>query len=185
MLDHWFLAPRERGNDDTQIDTRRGDGRAYTCGNVVQVLVDGSTYFARLQEVLDALHAGDRVLFTDWRGDRDERLNGPGSEIGRVLEQLARRGVDVRGLVWRSHADRLHFSEKENRQFVQRLNEAGAEVLLDERVHHAGSHHQKIVAVHRVNGRDVAFVGGIDLSHGRRDDSGHRGDEQAVEIDHR
>ena len=33
--------------------------------------------------------------------------------------------------------------------------------------------------------RDVAFVGGIDLCLGRRDDERHAGDEQAVDLDPR
>ena len=142
-LEDWFLRPDERGNPHTEIDRRRGDGRAYTEGNAVDVLVDGATYFRRLLEALRTLESGDRVLFTDWRGDADERLDGPGTEIGQVLAGLAHRGVDVRGLVWRSHADRAHFSEKENRDFGKLVNQAAGEVLLDERVRRAGSHHQK------------------------------------------
>jgi phosphatidylserine/phosphatidylglycerophosphate/cardiolipin synthase-like enzyme len=185
LFDRWFLTAAERGNRHTVIDARRTDGRAYTLGNHVDVLIDGATYFRRLFALLSELQAGDRVFFTDWRGDRDERLDGPGTEIGVVLERLARRGVDVRGLVWRSHLDRLHFSEKENRQLVESVNEAGGEVVLDERVHRAGSHHQKIVVVQRRNKPDVAFVGGVDLSHGRHDDGAHHGDEQAADIDPR
>jgi phosphatidylserine/phosphatidylglycerophosphate/cardiolipin synthase-like enzyme len=186
-LDDWFLRPDERGNPNTDIDRRRGNGRAYTEGNTVDVLIDGASYFRRLLETLRAVAPGDLVLFTDWRGDADERLDGPGTEIGAVLADLARRGADVRGLVWRSHSDRAHFSEKENRDFGQRVNEAGGEVLLDERVRQAGSHHQKIVVVQHVDHPedDVAFVGGIDLSHGRRDDHTHHGDEQRVELDRR
>lgn len=185
VLDRWFLAPVERGNPDTDIDARRSDGLAYTRGNHVEVLIDGASYFRRLLASLSALKTGDRVLFTDWRGDSDERLDGPNTEVSRVLAEVARRGVDVRGLIWRSHADRMHFSEKENRRLVEHVNEAGGEVLLDERVHHAGSHHQKVVVIHRQDGPDTAFVGGIDLSHGRHDDSRHRGDEQAADIDDR
>jgi phosphatidylserine/phosphatidylglycerophosphate/cardiolipin synthase-like enzyme len=181
----WFITPGERGNGDTQIDTRRADGLAYTRGNAVEILVDGSEYFSRLLDSFSGLRPGDRVYFTDWRNDGDERLDGPGSEVGTVLERLARRGIAVRGLVWRSHSDRMHFSEKENRRFVERVNEAGAEVLLDERVHRAGSHHQKVVVVHSEDAPDVAFVGGIDLSHGRHDDSAHRGDAQAADTDPR
>ncbi|HEY5120651.1 MAG TPA: phospholipase D-like domain-containing protein [Acidimicrobiales bacterium] len=33
--------------------------------------------------------------------------------------------------------------------------------------------------------RDVAFIGGIDLSHGRRDDTDHRGDCQVIKLDPR
>ena len=48
------------------------------------------------------------------------------------------------------------------------------------RVRPGGSHHQKFVVL-RHPGRpelDVAFVGGIDLCHSRRDDADHRGDPQ-------
>ena len=47
-------------------------------------------------------------------------------------------------------------------------------MLLDQRVRRGGSHHQKLVVVAATAGPDddVAFVGGIDLCHGRRDDRG-------------
>jgi phosphatidylserine/phosphatidylglycerophosphate/cardiolipin synthase-like enzyme len=57
-------------------------------------------------------------------------------------------------------------------------------VLLDHRVRRGGSHHQKLFVVqHADPARDVAFVGGIDLCHGRRDDSHHLGDAQVVALD--
>ncbi len=49
------------------------------------------------------------------------------------------------------------------------------------RVRTGGSHHQKLVVI-RYAGRperDIAFVGGIDLCHSRRDDARHLGDPQA------
>ena len=114
-------------------------------------------------------------------------LGGPGTEIARVLAALAARGVHVRGLVWRSHTDQAHFSEQENLHLVETVNEAGGEVLLDERVRRDGSHHQKLfVARHPESpDDDVAFVGGIDLCHGRRDDARHLGDEQVIDLDPR
>ena len=42
--------------------------------------------------------AGDWVSFTDWQGDPDELLDGPGTEVGEVLAELAIAGVNVRGL---------------------------------------------------------------------------------------
>ena len=57
----------------------------------------------------------DRLMFTDWRGDPDERLTGIGSKVGLVFAAAAVRGVDVRGLDWRSHWDRFQFSASENR----------------------------------------------------------------------
>jgi phosphatidylserine/phosphatidylglycerophosphate/cardiolipin synthase-like enzyme len=150
-------------------------------------LVDGASYFSRLRDTLSGLRSGDLVLFTDWRGDADERLGGvEGTELGTVLTGLLERGVDVRGLVWRSHPDDIHLSEEEAIHLGETVNEAG-EVLLDERVRRAGSHHQKLVLVHHAGreDEDVAFAGGIDLCHGRRDDENHRGDPQAIALDER
>ncbi len=36
--------------------------------------------------------AGDWVSFTDWQGDPDELLDGPGTEVGEVLADLAAAG---------------------------------------------------------------------------------------------
>ena len=183
----WFLTTDERGNLATEIDRRRGDGRGYTLGNDVQVLIHGAHYYRRLLSRLRELEPGCWVHFTDWRGDPDERLGGPGTEVARVLADLAERGVHVRGLVWRSHADQAHFSEQENLHLVETVNEAGGEVLLDERVRRDGSHHQKLFVIRNADAPDddVAFIGGIDLCHGRGDDEGHRGDAQAIELDPR
>ncbi|MDQ3986364.1 MAG: phospholipase D-like domain-containing protein [Actinomycetota bacterium] len=182
--EHWLLTLEERGNPDTEIDRRRGDGRAYTEGNNVRALIHGRTYFRRLHEVLDSLKKGWWIHFLDWRGDPDERLVGPGTEVARVLASVAGRGVEVRGLVWRSHPDQAKFSEQENLHMARDINEAGGEVLLDERVRQGGSHHQKLFLIRKPGheGDDVAFVGGIDLCHSRNDDLYHRGDKQAWEM---
>ena len=185
-LDDWFLTPAERGNSATAIDRRRGDGTAWTEGNHVTVLVDGAEYFRRLYAALLVVGSGDRVHFTDWQGDSDELLDGPGSEVGEALAAAARRGVAVRGLLWRSHPRQAHFAEQSNAAIAKIVNAAGGEVVLDERVRRGGSHHQKLVVFHRANADDdFAFAGGIDLCHGRHDDSRHRGDPQAIALDDR
>lgn len=182
----WFLSAGERGNPATILDQRR-DGAAWTTGNLVTPLAHGRRYFARLHEVLMEAAAGDEILFTDWRGDPDELLAGRDTEVVNVLTEIAARGVHVRGLLWRSHPDRTRFSEEENRDLARAVNAAGGEVLLDERVRRAGSHHQKLfVVLHPGRATmDVAFVGGIDLCHGRNDDEQHAGDSQAVVMDPR
>jgi phosphatidylserine/phosphatidylglycerophosphate/cardiolipin synthase-like enzyme len=186
-LDDWFLTTEERGNRATQLDRRRGNDKAWTEGNRVDVLIHGVEYFARLYEILSSLDNDDWVHLTDWEGDPDERLTGPGTEVGQVLAELARRGVHVRGLLWRSHPRQAHFSEQQNTKLVREINEAGGEILLDERVRRGGSHHQKLVVIRRASGPDddVAFVGGIDLCHGRRDDANHDGDPQPVDLNPR
>jgi phosphatidylserine/phosphatidylglycerophosphate/cardiolipin synthase-like enzyme len=180
--DDWFLTAAERGNPSTVLDARHPDGAAWTTGNHVRALVHGSTYFAELLAAVRSAKAGDLLLFTDWRGDPDERLDGPQTEVVRVFCAAAARGVVVKGLVWRSHMDKLRFSERENRHLGEEIEAAGGECLLDMRVRTGGSHHQKFVVL-RHPGRpelDVAFVGGIDLCHSRRDDAAHEGDPQAA-----
>ena len=130
------------------------------------------------------MQSGDLLLFTDWRGDPDERLNGPGSEVATVFAAAARRGVKVKGLLWRSHLDRFRFSAAENQRFGADIEAAGGQCLLDMRVRPLGSHHQKLVVLRhpRDSGRDIAFIGGIDLCHGRHDDRRHDGDPQGRKI---
>ena len=186
-LDDWFLTPEERGNPVTEIDSCRSAGVAWTEGNHVTFLIDGVSYFTSLAEVISSLEPHDEVRFTDWRGDGDERVSGNGTSIAALLADSCRRGVDVRGLLWRSHSDRFAFSSKENRRLAVEVTEAGGEVLLDERVRRGGSHHQKLVLIRHPSflERDVVFIGGIDLSHGRRDDIGHDGDHQVIKLDRR
>ncbi len=180
-LTDWLLTPAERDNPATRLDSRHADGAAWTSGNLVRPLIDGATYFAELHRCVEQMRRGDLLVFTDWRGDPDERLtDDPDSEVGSVLCGAAERGVDVRGLIWRSHLDRLQFSAEENRHLGEALDRSGAQGLLDMRVRVGGSHHQKFVVL-RHPGRpelDVAFVGGIDLCHSRRDDARHAGDPQ-------
>jgi phosphatidylserine/phosphatidylglycerophosphate/cardiolipin synthase-like enzyme len=173
-LSDWFLTAAERHNPATSLG-------AWSAGNGARPLIHGATYFSELVRCVAGLAAGDLLLFTDWRGDPDQRLtSSPDSEVSTVLCEAARRGVVVRGLVWRSHLDKLAFSATENRHLGEEIEAAGGKCLLDMRVRFGGSHHQKFVVL-RHAGRsdlDVAFVGGIDLSHSRRDDADHRGDGQ-------
>ncbi|TQS45562.1 phospholipase D family protein [Cryptosporangium phraense] len=180
-LDDWFLSADERGNPATRLDSRHPDGAAWTSGNDVRPLIHGATYFADLLHAVDAAEKGDILFFTDWRGDPDELLAEPDRTVRSVLSDAAKRGVVVKSLVWRSHLDKLQFSAEENRHLGVEIEEAGGEVLLDMRVRTGGSHHQKFVVVRHPGdpGRDIAYVGGIDLGHSRRDDADHAGDPQA------
>jgi phosphatidylserine/phosphatidylglycerophosphate/cardiolipin synthase-like enzyme len=178
----WLLSKEERGNTLTRVDEAHPDQQAWSEGNLVRPLIHGATYFAELYERVEATRPGDLVFFTDWQGDADERLTGePGSEVAEVLGRADERGVDVRGLVWRSHKDALGFTARENKRLGRELQKRGAEALLDMRVRWGGSHHQKMVVIrHRDDPtRDIAYVGGIDLCHSRRDDADHHGDPQA------
>ncbi|KUI01358.1 phospholipase [Mycolicibacterium acapulense] len=176
-VEEWFLTEQERGNPASDIP-------AWCEGNRVEPLVHGSTYFDHLATEVEALAAGDYVFFTDWRGDPDEKMRDNGPTVRELFCRAAERGVVVKGLVWRSHLDELSYSEEENRHLGKHIEKAGGEVLLDQRVRIGGSHHQKLVVIRHPGSpeRDVAFAGGIDLCHSRRDDASHHGDPQAIEM---
>ena len=180
----WFISAGDRDNPQTDLDRRHVDGASFTSGNEVRALVHGAEYFRELCERVQSMVAGDLLLFTDWRGDPDERLQGADTAVSTVLCRAAGRGVIVKGLVWRSHWDRLAFSAEENEHLGEEIEAAGGECIRDMRVRVGGSHHQKMVILRHPGRaeRDIAFVGGIDLCHSRHDDERHHGDPQALTI---
>ena len=147
-LTDWLLTKAERANEQTVLDAHYPGEQAWSGGNHVRPLVHGATYFAELADRIAETRAGDLIYFTDWRGDPDEQLtDDPNSTMEELLSAADVRGVDVRGLIWRSHLDILSFSSAENRQTGEQLQSNGAEVLLDMRVRTGGSHHQKLVVI--------------------------------------
>jgi phosphatidylserine/phosphatidylglycerophosphate/cardiolipin synthase-like enzyme len=145
----------------------------------------GRVYYDALARALAAAGDGDTVEFVGWRGDVDELLADSGPTVVEALSGAARRGARVHGLLWRAHTGAVGSQIGPNRTLALALNQAGGEVLLDQRVLPFGCHHQKMVVV-RYRGRpqdDRAFLGGIDLDHGSRDDADHRGDRQSVGAD--
>src|SRR3954453_7821526 len=163
-LTEWLLTKDERGNASTRLDDVHPGPAAWSEGNLVRPLIHGATYFAELYERIEATRAGDLLFFTDWQGDADERLTGePGSEVAEVLGRADERGVDVRGLVWRSHSSAVGFTSDENLRLGRTLQKRGVGAILDMRVRTGGSHHQKLVVIrHRDDpSRDFAYGGGI------------------------
>jgi phosphatidylserine/phosphatidylglycerophosphate/cardiolipin synthase-like enzyme len=179
-VSEWFISATERGNPATRLDRRHPGGLSWTVGNEVVPLVHGASYFPELLRAVQAMRTGDLLMFTDWRGDPDQLLDGPGTEVSKVLSEAAARGVVVKGLVWRSHLDRFAFSEQQNRHLGEEIEAAGGQCLRDMRVRPGGSHHQKFVVLRHPGRpeRDVAFAGGIDLCHSRLDGPEHDGDPQ-------
>ncbi len=176
----WFLTTAERANPDSDLP-------AWCEGNRAEPLIHGATYFDQLVTEVEALERGDYLFFTDWRGDPDQKMRDGGPTIAELFCKAAERGVVVKGLMWRSHLDKFAYSEEENQHLGDDIERAGGEVLLDQRVRFGGSHHQKLVVIRHPDApeRDVAFAGGIDLCHSRRDDESHRGDRQAVRMSKR
>ena len=175
----WFLTAEQRGNPASRIDAGRGS-RAWTTGNAAEVLIDGVEYFAALRRALASAREADTVLIAGPEADADLDL-GEGVHLGDLLVELLRRGVSVRGLVWRSHPN---YTAGRNLEFARVLNLAGGDVRLDNRIRRLGSLHQKVVILARAapGADDIAFVGGIDLSHGNRDDAHHHGDPQSADL---
>ena len=148
-------------------------------------LVHGSTYFAALADALAQVGRGDLVLFSDWRGDPDQRLTDGGATVTEALSAAVLRGALVKGLMWRSHLDRLRFSNRRTAASPSGSTTRAARCSSTS----ASARRQPPPEVrgHPPPGRpadDVALLGGIDLAHGRRDDAGHRGDPQAVPFAH-
>jgi phosphatidylserine/phosphatidylglycerophosphate/cardiolipin synthase-like enzyme len=180
VLAEWFLTAVQRGNSHSDLP-------AWSEGNQAEALVHGATYFDRLVTEVEVLGPGDHLFFADWRGDADQRLREDGPTVAELFRAAAERGVLVKGLMWRSYPSALQFNEEQNRHLAEAIERAGGEVLLDQRVLVGGSHHQRLVILRHLNepDRDVAFLGGIDLCHSRRDDASHRGDPQAVQMSSR
>lgn len=176
----WFLTASERGNTASRLPV-------WCTGNRAEPLIHGSTYFDHLVTEVESLREGDHLFFTDWRGDPDQKMRDGGPTVAELFCGAAQRGVVVKGLMWRSHLDKFQYSEEENQHLGDEIERAGGEVLLDQRVRLGGSHHQKLVVIRHPDEpeRDVAFAGGIDLCHSRRDDESHRGDPQAVRMSKR
>jgi len=183
VLPDLFLQPAERDNPHTVVDAHHPEGVAWSEGNRVRMIAHGRPYMAELHERISRLGEGDLLFFVDWRGDPDQRLtDDPRSTVSATFAAAARRGADVRGLLWRSHWNKLGFHSEKSRLLGLEIDEAGGQCLRDMRVRTGGSHHQKFVVLrHRDDpSRDIAFLGGIDLCHSRRDDIAHEGDPQVI-----
>lgn len=176
-LDAWFLTASERGNQASALP-------AWSEGNQVHALAHGAEYFDRLVMAVEAMRAGDQLFLTDWRGDPNQLLRPNGPTVADLLSRAAWRGVLVRGLVWRSHLDVVHYHAEQNRGLSDNVLDDGGHLLLDQRLRKFGSHHQKLVVLRHPGrpDRDRAFVGGIDLCHSRRDNAAHLGDPQTVDM---
>jgi hypothetical protein len=133
-LADWFLTAAERGNPATRLDRRRGDGLAWSAGNLVRPLIHGASYFAELVARVTAMVAGDVLLFTDWRGDPDQQLSEAGHEVSELFCAAARRGVLVRGLVWRSHWTGSRSASGRTATWAREIEAAGGRCLLDMQV---------------------------------------------------
>ena len=166
----WFLSEFERGNEVTDL-------RPWTEGNAVRPLVHGRVYFTALAQALPRR----RRRFGPVRGvagDADQLLADSGPTVVEALtgRQSWSAGAWAAVARTRGQGGLAGRPEPDARRHGQQGRRRGA---ADQRV-------LPLVATTR-NGRrppcwrpsTCAFVGGIDLDHGSRDDVDHRGDRKA------
>ncbi|KXF79120.1 phospholipase [Paramesorhizobium deserti] len=135
-------------------------------------LIDGESYFDRLREVL--VQARKSIWIVGWDFDPEIRLRPHKEPKGETLGGLLRRQVEenekleVRILVWSMGPA---YSGKSLRLYTERgwANHPRIHLRFDGKHALRGSHHQKMVCIDDA----VAFVGGIDLTFGRWDNSEH------------
>jgi phosphatidylserine/phosphatidylglycerophosphate/cardiolipin synthase-like enzyme len=130
-------------------------------GNSLELLVDGATALPRMAEVLMSARTG--VSIAGWAVTPDFALTRSNSPLvlRDVLAELAER-MPVRVLLWAGAPLPVFRPWRLNVRAVRRGLTAGTkiQVALDSRERPMHTHHEKLILVDR----EVAFVGGIDLT---------------------
>jgi phospholipase D1/2 len=148
-----------------------------TFGNTIKYFVTGEAYFADLIAALDA--AASEVYVAGWQVNWDALL-APGVRFYDLVYRTARRGVKFFVMPW-DDSNPIQTYETQTKIVLESINGR----LKSEKVASAGqvvvvvakaqsdrnsgyfSHHQKQVIVDK----KIAYVGGIDIAHGRFDDA--------------
>ncbi len=137
-------------------------------GNAVQPWIEGVPAFARIRRAVEA--AQQSVFVTVAFIDRDVPFPGGEGTFFDLLDAAAARGVDVRALFWRepriheSEPDESHFGgDADDRAF---LAERGARFAARwDRLDGGFCQHQKSWIIDAGEASEVAFVGGINITH--------------------
>jgi phosphatidylserine/phosphatidylglycerophosphate/cardiolipin synthase-like enzyme len=137
------------------------------------VMVDGFDYFRHLQQALRS--ARRSIMIIGWDFDDAIRLTDDGPALGDLLRGLveAHPDLEVRVLIWSVavlHAPSPVMPLLFGSPWQQHPR---ISVKLDTAHPFYAAHHQKIVVIDDA----LAFVGGIDMTNGRRDTPEHRPDE--------
>ncbi|HYD75597.1 VTT domain-containing protein [Ramlibacter sp.] len=149
-------------------------------------LVDGAAYFAAVRAAI--ARARHSVFILGWDMDTDVRLVPQGADdgwppaLGAFLQEVVRRNRNLRMYVLCWDFAMLMAGDRQWFPLYKLGWRAGPhprlKFRLDARHPPSGSHHQKVVVVDDA----VAFVGGLDLTHGRWDTPEHRR-EQPYRLD--
>lgn len=136
------------------------------------MLIDSQRYFAVVGEALK--HASRSIWVLGWTFDSrtlmDPESHGGGRDpIGQVLIDAARRGVDVRVLIWKTALPVAATQGFYPQRAVGAFKNTGVKFRLDSRHPFGACHHQKVVVVDEALG----FCGGGDFSVDRWDTPEH------------
>lgn len=152
-----------------------------TCGNSICAYTTGKDYFAALIEACNT--AKQTIYIVGWQINWDAQLtagsgtNAHGMRLYDLLYECGSRGIQVYIMPWDDHEPvqtyddqtRLVF-ESMNKRFIAERKTGRIHVCLSRSKVDVNesyfSHHQKQVIIDET----IAFVGGIDLAHGRFDD---------------
>lgn len=140
-------------------------------GHAVEAYTTGSAYFQAIAKAIAG--AQQHVWIAGWQLGWDVELDSFGQGSVRlidVIRQLDRQKVDVRIMIFGTKfstppIDDAHVAETFTKLGCKVMRAKG-ESDFSEKLFSYFSHHQKCVII---DGK-VAFIGGLDLAHGRRDD---------------
>jgi phosphatidylserine/phosphatidylglycerophosphate/cardiolipin synthase-like enzyme len=131
-------------------------------GCSIDVLIDGAEVLAAIAEAIRGARRSVRVA--GWHAAPHFALERgePPTVLRELLAQIARRGVDVRVLLWAGAPLPLFTPHRRDVRADARelARDTGVRVALDDHERLAHCHHEKLVVVDD----EVAFVGGVDLT---------------------
>lgn len=140
-------------------------------GNAAHFFITGEKYFEAVYQAISK--AQEHVWIAGWQVAWDVELQNFGSGRTRlidVIQALNPKKVDVRFMIFGTQFDVPPIDDSHVAKTLQALGckvlRAKGESDFSERIYSYFSHHQKCVII---DGK-VAFLGGLDLAHGRRDD---------------
>lgn len=145
-------------------------------GNKVRFFTTGEDYFKDVAAAID--QASSSIFITGWQVNYDVLLDGKRSLWQCLHQALKRSNVKIYVMPWLSPSGSLGTYDFETMLAVFQLNAGlpgGARAFCTPAIQQsdmkglgvAFSHHQKSVVIDN----KIAYVGGIDLAYGRRDDN--------------
>ena len=186
--EYWFILEDENLN----IDGRKNViVHPYTSNNNALAIIDGEKYFGILHEEISDLidSRSDNKYFhlSGWRVTLETRMFGANSDVPTfqdiLTECIDNKDIKLRFLMWMFPFSEIEEKRtinfipthaNENIETARFLLDRGQEVILDSRLPSGtfASHHQKFIVLGDEN-KSIAFVGGIDITKDRWDNSEH------------